>query len=210
MRSLTTQIWAPTLLVSVLVATCTLPGFATLLPASEVPSQGQGCCCLLSESVALSHMHSSRTHSGAHSTPTAFLHMPRWHHQPCMWPLALKAWDVSLQFMWFCEWAEENTVFFSCVYCEGRNDKENKTEDGWSFLFHPIRSFFSLTLPCLLCAPHKDNIPISKKLYPLSKQVHKSKYLDGAVKSSIIENTEAQMVTSKFSQLMDTTKGDDG
>lgn len=90
---------------------------------------------------------------------------------------------------------KKTQFFFSCVYCEGRNDKENKTEDGWSFLFHPIRSFFSLTLPCLLCAPHKDNIPISKKLYPLSKQVHKSKYLDGAVKSSIIENTEAQMVT---------------
>ena len=48
-----------------------------LLPASEVPSQGQGCCCLLSESVALSHRQSSLTHLGAHSTPMAFLHMPK-------------------------------------------------------------------------------------------------------------------------------------
>lgn len=162
-----------------------------LLPASEMPSQGQGCCCLLSESVALSHRQSSLTHLGAHSTPMAFCTCP---DDIISLAYGYLPWRPGMSYCNLCgsgSGQKKTQFFFSCVYCEGRNDKENKTEDGWSFLFHPFWSFFSLTLPCLLDAPHKDGFPISKKLYPLSKQVHKSKYLDGAVKSSIIENTEA-------------------
>ena len=158
-------------MVSELVTTCALSGCAHSANGIWGTTSGAGLVLSSQWDVALSHRQSSGTHFTLH-THGIFSHsqMASSALHVATRPRRLACFTAIYVVL---GGGGKKTQFFSCVYSEGRDDKENKTGDGWSSLFHPFQSFFSLTLPCLLHVPHKENIPVLKKLYPLSKQAHK-------------------------------------